>query len=85
MFCIFCVTMHCKVFCKYFLPVCDLSFSLDSVFLKRENNFFKYIYFWLHWTFIAMHSLSLVAEHGLLIVVVSFAVKHGLLGHTSFM
>ena len=32
-----------------------------------------------------MHRLSLVAEHGLFIVVASFAVKHGLLGHTSFM
>ena len=32
-----------------------------------------------------MHRLSLVSEHGLFIVVASFAVKHGLLGHTSFM
>ena len=30
--------------------------------------FFKFIYFWLHWVFIAARGLSLVAAHGLLLL-----------------
>ena len=51
--------------------------------------FFKilFIYFWLHWVFIAVRGLSLVnrergllfvAVRGLLIVVASLVVEHGL-------
>ena len=36
-------------------------------------NFFR-----LCWVFVAVHGLSLVAAHGLLIAVASLAVEHGL-------
>ena len=52
----------------------------------RDVGFFL-IYFWLHWVFVALHSLSLVgvsggplfiAAHGLLIAVASLLVEHRL-------
>ena len=36
------------------------------------------IYFWLHLVLVAVHRLSLVAVHGLLIGVASLAAEHGL-------
>ena len=56
-----------------------LGFFFICIFLK--------IYFWLHWVFIALHGLSLVAASecdslvavcGLLIMVTSFIAEHGL-------
>ena len=56
------------------------------LFLKI-NLFTLFIYFWLHWVFIAAHGLSLVVAsgvilfvsmHGLLIAVASLAVEQGL-------
>ena len=35
-------------------------------------------YFWLSWVLIAVRRLSLVAVHGLLTVVASLAIEHGL-------
>ena len=52
-----------------------------------ECNYFLYIYFWLHWVFVAVHGFSLVAVVGgcplvsvcgLLFAVVSLVVEHGL-------
>ena len=56
--------------------------SLD----KRMATHSIYIYTWLHWVFVAVHRLSLVAAsggysvavHWLLIAVVSLVVEHGL-------
>ena len=48
-------------------------FFLFFGFLK-----FLFIYFWLHWVFVAAGGLSLVAASGLLIVVASLAAQHGL-------
>ena len=39
-------------------------------------NLFKVINFWLHWVFIAVHRLSLVAACGLFTVVASLVVEH---------
>ena len=36
------------------------------------------IYFWLHLVLVAVHRLSLVAVHGLVIAVASLVVAHGL-------
>ena len=38
---------------------------------------YLFIYFWLHWVFIAAHRLSLVAAHGLLIAVASLVAEDG--------
>ena len=40
--------------------------------------FFNLFYFWVCWVFIAAHRLSLVVASGLLIVVASLVVEHGL-------
>ena len=37
-----------------------------------------FIYFWLHWVFVAVRRLSLVAASRLLIVVASLVAEHGL-------
>ena len=42
-------------------------------FLKKINLF---IYFWLHWVFVAVRMLSLVAVRGLLIAVASLVAEH---------
>ena len=42
---------------------------------------FLFIYFWLHWVFLATCRLSLVAVGALLIAVVSHAVEHRLWAH----
>ena len=47
----------------------------------HEDFFFLvhlFIYLWLHWVFVAMHGLSLVAVRGLLIAVASLVAGHGL-------
>ena len=50
-------------------------------------NFLKFIYFWLHWVFVAAHGLSLVVASGdyslvvvcgLLIMSVPLVAEHGL-------
>ena len=54
--------------------------------------FFKFIYFWLHWVFLAAHRLSLVAvseptlgrSARALMSVASLVLERRLLGHTSF-
>ena len=46
-------------------------------FLKKIF-FFLFIYFWLHSVFVAVHGLSLVVKHRILIAVASFVVQHGL-------
>ena len=52
-----------------------LSLALEVLFFKL---FILFIYFWLHWVFVAAHRLSLVAVCGLLIVVASLVAEHGL-------
>ena len=57
-------------------------------FLRLEDNFFKiyFIYFWLHWVFVAARAFSSCSERGLLFVAVcrlltavaSLAAEHGL-------
>ena len=51
------------------------------------NLFILFIYFWLHWVFVTVHRLSLVAAsgkvlfiavRGLLITVASLVAEHGL-------
>ena len=54
-----------------------LSFWCGFFFLKRMTFlriFLKFIYFWLHWVFVAARACSSCSEWGLLFVVV-----HGLL------
>ena len=50
--------------------------------VKNISFFFKFIYFWLRWVFIAVCGLSLAAVsgvvHGLLIAVSSLVAEHGL-------
>ena len=46
----------------------------DTAILKIN----LFIYFWLHWVFVAVCGLSLVAARVLLIVVASLVAKHGL-------
>ena len=56
-------------------------FSNSTVysFLKIFGMHFKIVIsFWLCWLFVASHGLSLVAVHGLLVVVASLAAEHGL-------
>ena len=48
--------------------------ALPSLSLFFLNKFILFIYFWLHWVFVAAHRLSLVVVSGLLFVAV-----HGLL------
>ena len=52
-----------------------------------SSTFFRFIYFWLHWIFVAVSGLSLVVasggysllqRNGLLIVVACLVMKHGL-------
>ena len=45
------------------------------LFKKLINSF---IYFWLHWVFVAAHGLSLVVEMGLLIAVAPLVAELGL-------
>ena len=51
-------------------------------FKKIFERIFKlinqFIYFWLHWGFIAVQGLSLVEVHGLLIVMASLVAEHKL-------
>ena len=54
----------------------SFSSSFSSFFLK--NKFIHFIYFWLHWVFIAACSLSLVVVRELLIAVASLVAEHGL-------
>ena len=60
--------------------------SYKNVIFKK-NLFILFIYFWLHWVFIAAHGLSLVTVSrgllfavvcGFLIEVASLVVEHGL-------
>ena len=57
------------------------------MFHLHLNLFILFIYFWLHWVFVAVRGLSLVAERGgllsiavrgLLIVVASLVAEHRL-------
>ena len=43
-----------------------------------QTLLYLFFLFWLRWVFVAAHRLSLVAASGLLIVVASLVVKHGL-------
>ena len=60
-------------------------FLFKGDFLKK-NLFIYFIYFWLHWVFVAVLGFSLpaasggysVAVHGLLIAVASLVVEQGL-------
>ena len=64
------------------------SSCLLTFLIPPELLFFKkIIYFWLHWVFVVVRGLSLVAVsggysfvavHGLLIAVASFVAEHGL-------
>ena len=47
-------------------------------FLIFGMHFKIFISFWLCWLFVATHGLSLVAVHGLLVVVTSLVAEHGL-------
>ena len=58
-----------------------------TIFIYLINLFILFIYFWLHWVFVAVHGLSLVAvggelvfvvAHGLLIAVASLVAEQGL-------
>ena len=55
----------------------DMLFAGDNIYLnsfclKKKNRFiYLFIYFCLHWGFLAVRGLSLVALHGLLIAVAS--------------
>ena len=63
-------------------------FKIYSLLLLQEqNSFFKFIYFWFHWVFTAVHGLSLIAVNRgyspaavcrLLVAVASLVVVHGL-------
>ena len=64
---------------------------LDPMTISQTCSFFpnKFIYFWLHWIFVAAHGLFLVAAnrryslavvHGLLIVGGSLVMQHRLQG-----
>ena len=37
-----------------------LEFKGMNIYIKKKN-FIYFIYFWLHWVFVAVHGLSLVA------------------------
>ena len=47
-----------------------------TIFLKIY--YLLFIYFWLRWVFVAARGLSIVAVHGLLIVVTSLVVQQRL-------
>ena len=56
-------------------------------FLRLEDNFFLiyFIYFWLHWVFVAARAFSSCSERGLLfvavcrlLIAVAFVAEHGL-------
>ena len=74
-----------RTFKIYSLGNCQIC---NTVLLTIVNSFFnKFIYFWLHWVFVAAaRGLSLVAVssgysvavHVLLIVVASLVAEHGL-------
>ena len=51
-------------------------FFLSFFFLINLFYLFIFLFFWLHWVFVTAHGLSLVALHGLLIVVASLVAEH---------
>ena len=76
----------CGIFPDQGSNLFPLHWQVDSFFFKI-NLFILFIYFWLHWVFVAACGLSLVvvsggllfvAVHGLLIAVASLVVEHGL-------
>ena len=50
----------------------------ETVLFVFYKFFFLFIYFCLHWVFIAARGLSVVAESWLLIMVASVVAEHGL-------
>ena len=51
--------------------------SLNMTF-KKKFFFNEFIYFWLHWVFVAVCGLSLAVVYGLLIAVASLVAECGL-------
>ena len=58
---------------------CDSSTLALSTFLKKKKKVISFfIYFWLHWFFIAVNGLSLAVASGLLFAVTSLVAETGL-------
>ena len=85
-----CVCVCIYIYINYI--IINFSASLNKYFLKCSLIFFfleiyfLFVYFWLCWVFVAMHTLSLVVvsgvysslQCGLLIAVASLVAEHGL-------